>query len=85
MKAHWYVTILLLAIWAGCGSSNESAPPARLPAELPSMPDCQTARVPGPKRYPAYSWPPDFQPSLDIHIETEPVPPEVEGPSRMGR
>ena len=84
MKLHWYAAVLFLAIWAGCGSSNESAPKANLPAELPSLPADQAARASGPRRYPAYTWPPDFQPPLDIQIVTEEVPPEIQGPSRPG-
>jgi hypothetical protein len=85
MQSRWCAAVLFLAIWAGCGGSNESAPAANLPSGLPAPPEGQAARTPGMKRYPAYTWPPDFQLPLDIEIVTEEVPPEIQGPSKLNR
>jgi len=46
------------------------------------LPDGRVLPEPAPRRYPAHSWPADFQLPLDIQIETEPPPPEIVGPSK---
>jgi hypothetical protein len=86
MHSRRLIILLTVAFLSGCGygpDGLEGPPAANLPAGLPALP--RGAETPVARRYPAYSWPAEFQPPLNLEFELAEVPPEIRGPARLHR
>lgn len=70
---------LLLPCLGGC-NCEDGGPVVSPPGEKERQP-AEKPPVASPPEKPAYQWPPDFKPPLEIRLEFPEVPPKIVGPS----